>query len=87
MLISKESSLRVWLGVWVYVICATYVCGVTLGIGYVYMLGMHVFGEVCWRICSVCSCVFGVGMCVGIGFVCVFRCGVGCWMYMCVCWV
>lgn len=37
----------------------------------------------------ICICVLGMGVFVGVGFVCVFRCVVGCWMCIgvCVCWV
>ena len=60
--------------VW-YVQCVCWVDGVALGVGYVYVggggEGMQVFGGVFWRVFSVCAWVLGMGMRVGIGFVCV----------------
>lgn len=54
-----------------------YVCGVALGVGYVYMLGMHVFGEsvlyvyvylvweCCWHWVWVWGGMLDVRVCVG----------------------
>lgn len=55
-----------------------YVCGVALGVGYVYMLGMHVFGEsvLYVYVYLVWECVLALGL--GVGW------NVGC---ACVCWV